>query len=106
MNCKSILFVLLLLIFSVSAVSAADFNNVTELSGDADDSLVVDDSNDFNFQLLGSDGSSGESITQGSGSFSDSNQFDSPSQGLCGLSGGSSSGTIKTGSGSSEGNKQ
>lgn len=45
MNCKKIVIIsLILLILSVTAVSAADFNNVTELSSDADDSIIVEDS--------------------------------------------------------------
>ncbi|WP_407432071.1 right-handed parallel beta-helix repeat-containing protein [Methanobrevibacter sp.] len=44
MNCKKIVIILLLLILSLTAVSAADFNNVTELSADADDSIIVEDS--------------------------------------------------------------
>ena len=44
MICKKIVIILLLLILSLTAVSAADYNNVTELSADADDSIVVEDS--------------------------------------------------------------
>ena len=45
MNCNKIIIISLILLFlSVTAVSAADFNNVTELSSDVDDSIIVKDS--------------------------------------------------------------
>ena len=42
MKFKNILFIFILLFFSVSVVSAADFNNVTELSADVGDSFIAD----------------------------------------------------------------